>query len=362
MNESQPTPLLAPAPPLFKPVSAGVVLRIALGLVAAAAVGTGSFAYLRYAERYETTDDAYLEGNLHPLSTQVNGTVIEVLTDDNKIVHAGEPLLRLDPRDFAVRLEEAKTDLLSAESVLPQAEAQVLEAQARVALSESGIAQTKAQLDEADLDLRRADQLVHERAIPRAQYDTAATNEEVATAGTVGARASRQAALATLASTRAALTVTKAKREAALARVHDAELQLSYATVLAPADGRVGRKSVEVGQRVQAGQALLAVVGADAWVVANLKEGQLTRIRPGQEVDVAVDAIADHAFRGTVESFSPGTGAKFALLPPDNATGNFTKIVQRLPVKIRFLPESIRGYEDKLSPGLSAVVKVRVHP
>jgi membrane fusion protein (multidrug efflux system) len=151
-----------------------------------------------------------------------------------------------------------------------------------------------------------------------------------------------------------------AQVDAALAQVQNAELQVSYTTVYAATDGRVAQKTFEVGQHVQAGQAGLSIAEPGVWVLANFKENQLGRIRPGQSVKIQVDAISHRTFLGTVDSFQSGTGAVYALLPPDNATGNFTKIVQRVPVKIRFQPASIRGYEQLLVPGLSTEPKIRV--
>jgi membrane fusion protein (multidrug efflux system) len=145
-----------------------------------------------------------------------------------------------------------------------------------------------------------------------------------------------------------------------MANLADAQLQLSYTTVTAPSPGRIGRKQVEVGQRVQPGQPLLALVEVSPWIVANFKETQLERMRPGQPVEIKVDAYPGRIFRGYVESFSPASGAQFALLPPENATGNFTKIVQRVPVKIVFDPESIKGFESMLLPGMSVVPTVDV--
>ena len=358
------------APPLASPNQSapaaaslkrgGKTKALGWGALVLLLVGTGAFYYLRYAGQFEGTDDAYLDGNLHPVSARVNGTVAEVLTDDNRPARLGEPLLRLDPRDFEVQLDEARSNLLSAEAAVPQAEAQIAQARAQLDQAEAGIAQTRAQLDKSTLDLRRADDLMRKNVNAQSEYDTTKANHDVAVANAASAHATREAAAAMLRAAEASFQVAVAKRGTAQAMKRDAELQLSYATILSPADGHVGKKSVEVGQRVQPGQALLALVGADNWVVANFKEHQLARMQPGQTVEITVDAVANHRFIGTVESFSPGTGAKFSLLPPDNATGNFTKIVQRVPVKIRFTPESVRGYEDRLSPGLSAMVKVRV--
>jgi len=357
--EVAPTPA-QPSP--AAPTSGGPgksLLRAATGLLAVVLAGA---IYFHYANRFETTDDAYLDGDLHPVSARINGTVSEVLTDDNRPAHRGETLLKLDPRDFQLQLDEARSDLLSAEAAVPQAEAQISQARAQLAQADAGIAQYRTQLDKAAIDLRRANVLMKKSVNAQSELDTFKATYDIAVANSASAAATRDAAVASLRSANASYQVTVAKRGTAQARVRDAELQLSYTAVTAPVDGRVGKKSVEVGQRVQPGQSLLAVVGTDQWIVANFKESQLTRMQPGQAVEIDIDAIAGHKFQGTVESFSPGTGAKFSLLPPDNATGNFTKIVQRLPVKIRFAADSLRGYENRLSPGLSATVKVRVEP
>jgi membrane fusion protein (multidrug efflux system) len=146
----------------------------------------------------------------------------------------------------------------------------------------------------------------------------------------------------------------------AQASLKDAQLQLSYTNISAPNQGRIGRKVVEVGQRVQPGQPLMAIVNNDYWVVANFKETQLERMQPRQPVEIKLDAFPHHPFMGRVESISPASGSTFALLPPDNATGNFTKIVQRIPVKVVFDPQSIRGYESRIAPGMSAEVSVEL--
>ena len=334
--------------------------KLAVGAVVIAALTAGGFRYARWAEQFEATDDAFLDGKLHAVSARVNGTVLEVLTDDNRIVKAGDPILKLDPRDYEVKLEEAKGELVSADALMAQAEAQIAQASGSLGQATAIIAQTKAQEDKAAIDYRRAEALVKEAAVPRADFDTANANNEVALANVASAQSSRAAAGASLRAAQANLKVAKAKHTVAEARVKDAELQLSYTTVFAPTDGRIGKKSVEVGQHVTPGQALLAVVDNDVWVVANFKEGQLTNMRSGQTVEVDVDAVDGRKFVGTIESVSPGTGAKFSLLPPDNATGNFTKVVQRVPVKIRFSADSVKGYEDRLFPGLSVLAKVRV--
>ncbi|WP_169927432.1 HlyD family secretion protein [Labilithrix luteola] len=337
-------------------------LRVAVTAAIVTALGVGATRYLRWAERFERTDNAYLEGRVHAVSARVSGTVVEVLTDDNRRANTDEPLVRLDRRDFEVRLDAARTQLASAGAAVVEAQAQIVRSHGEIERASAGIARSRAEQDKASLDIGRAGQLLHDDAIPKIEYDDANAKLEVARANSASATSARAVSIAALRAAEANLKVAEARKVHAEAAVRDAELQLSYTTVSAPTIGRVGKKSVEVGQHVQPGQALLAVVEDEVWVVANFKESQLTKMRPGQTVEISVDAMDGHVFTGTIESFSPGTGARFSLLPPDNATGNFTKIVQRVPVKIRLDAQSVKGFEDRLLPGLSVIATARVRP
>jgi membrane fusion protein (multidrug efflux system) len=257
---------------------------IAAGIVALIVV----LFYAYDAYTHEETDDAYVTGHLHDVSTRINGVVTDVLADDNQFVHKGDVLVKLDPMEY-----------------------QALEAAA------------KANLETAQSNLDRQQPLVAMHAIAPEDVDK-----------------------------------TRNTRDVDLAQYELAELQIVYSTIEAPADGYVGRKNVEVGNRVSSGQTLLVVVEPELWIVGNFKETQLARMRAGQPASISIDSIPDKVFNGKVDSFSPATGNEFALLPADNSTGNFTKIVQRVPVKIVFNPDSIRGYEKRIRAGESAVVKV----
>ena len=289
------TPLLQEA--IATPVAAGPWLkkshRIGLGVVAGLIAAVAFSAYVIYASRHETTDDAYTTGNVHAISPRVAGTVIEVAVDDNEFVRKGQVLVRLDPRDFQVQVDKARADYNRARADFERVEA-----------------------------LRGS--LHGDMAISKQEYDQMEANLEVAKAS-----------------------------------LDDASDQLDYCTVTAPADGFVGDKTVQTGNRVAVGTELMSVV-QDLWVVANFKETQLGKMRRGQPVEIRMDEIPGRTFRGHVDSFSPGSGSVFALLPPENATGNFTKIVQRLPVKILFEAGSLRGFEDRLVPGLSVEADVEI--
>lgn len=320
----------APRPPRVRrgaKLGAGV---LALLVVA----GYGGFRWWSYTRTWVTTDNAYIAGHIHTVSTRIAGNVTEVLVAENQDVAAGTVLARLDENDLKVEQDKAL-------AALAQAEAQVAQARAQVSRDE-------ALAHKAQLDFDRAERLFREAnsAISKQEFDTA--------------KAELDSARASLNATKAAVVAAEAQAKAATAQIADVKLQLTYTEILAPAAGRIGRKNVEVGNRVQPGQALLAVVQPTVWVTANFKETQLDRLRAGQPVTLTVDSFAGHEFSGRVESIAPASGAQFALLPPDNATGNFTKIVQRVPVKIVFDEASVQGFSGRISPGMSAVVRVKV--
>ncbi|HEY1771300.1 MAG TPA: HlyD family secretion protein [Chthoniobacterales bacterium] len=302
--------------------------------------------YYLHARNYESTDDAYTTGHIHEISARINGTIMQVLVDDNEFVRRGQPLVVLDPSIYNLGLEKARAQLTEAEAGVTQGEAQVLQRRAAAQRAD-------ANLEKAQSDFDRATSLYQQdaKAVSKADVDTA-------TAALHSAQAESAAAKADIAASEAQLGVAHSNVANAQAGLHDAQLQLSYTRVLAPVDGVVGKKSAESGQRIQPGQALMAVVERDVWVLANLKETQLAKVKIGQTVRIEIDAVPDHDFAGHVDSFQPGTGATFSLLPPDNATGNFTKIVQRVPVKIVFDHDNLRGYENRVVPGLSCQPRI----
>jgi membrane fusion protein (multidrug efflux system) len=315
-------------------------------------------------------------GRIHQISARVAGTVQEVLVEDNQAVKAGDVLARLDPLGLDIALQKVKAALaqtraqeLQARAAMEQAKAEAAQSQALVAQAQARVEQTGAQLDVANVNAGRNQRLFQNdaRAVSKSEVDTTRSTAQATGAALEGskanveaARAKVQASEAAAASAQAQLAAAQAATAVQEAAVRDAERELSYTTLTAPAEGRIGNKSVEVGNRVQVGQTLFALVSREVWIMANFKETQLKKMRAGQPVEITIDALEGRAFSGKVDSISPASGAQFALLPPDNATGNFTKVVQRVPVKIVFDLESIRGIEDRLRPGLSTTVSVRV--
>jgi len=327
-------------------------------IIAVAGAGIGSYVY--YAAGFESTDDAFLQGDVHPVSPRINGTVAKVLVDDNAHVEAGQPLVEIDPADLNLAVQGSEADLAQARANADQVTSQIARAQADVETAIARIAQNAAQLKLAELDFHRMETLADQDAISRQELDTSRAAFDAATATQQSLNSARASAEAGLVSAQTQRAVALAQVQKAEATLSTAKLQVDYTIIRAPSAGRIAKKTVEVGQRLQPGQPVMAVVDDQVWVVANFKENQLAHLRPGEKVNVRVDAMDGRSFQGVVDSFSPGTGAQFSLLPPDNATGNFTKIVQRVPVKIRFAHEALAASALRLSPGLSAVVKVSV--
>jgi membrane fusion protein (multidrug efflux system) len=328
-----------------------------------------------HAYRYESTDDAYVTGHLHQISSQLDGQVKEVLVQENQTVHAGDVLLRLDPLEFQIALQKAEAGLALAHAqetqiiaAASQALAGLEEARARVAQAEAQLSQTDAQFALAQLTLSRNEQLLsRSSAATQADVDAARTTAQAAQASSHAARANLVAARAAVGSAEAAQASVRAQASAATANIaaaeaarRDAERKLSQTNITAPAAGRIGNKHLEPGDRVLAGQALLALAEPNPWIIANFKETQLARMSPGQAVELTIDALPGRELHGQLDSLSPASGAQFALLPADNSSGNFNKVVQRVPVKITLESEVIQQLGDRLRLGLSTVVDVRV--
>jgi membrane fusion protein (multidrug efflux system) len=318
--------------------------------------------YFLYASSHEDTDDAYVTGYTHQISSRISGTVEEVLVDDNWHVTAGQPLLKLDPRDYQVALEKDRASYVQAQAQLLQASAQILLAEAQFAQAQAQADSSKTNSDYLQRTFERNRQLFYQGrgVISKQDLDTAQSQAETSVATYKANLAAVNVARENVKVAHAQEEAARAQANAAMAQVKNSELQLSYCTIVAPVSGRIAQKTVQTGNRVSVGQALIAVVEDNVWIVANLKETQLERVRVGQPVEIKIDALPHYRFSGRVDSLQPGTGSNFALLPPDNATGNFIKIVQRVPVKILFDPESIKTVRDKIVPGLSAVPSIAI--
>lgn len=290
-----------------------------------------------FGRSHVSTDNAQVDGHIIPVLPKVGGYVNEVRIQENQLVRAGDTLVVLDDRDLRARLAQTEADLAAILATVST--------RTRVGQAEAAVAQAQANATKAQSDLARIEPLANQNVVSQQQLDAA--------------RAAATAATAQLASAQSALVGADARVAAARAARDQAALQLSYTRVLAPAAGVVSKKSVEIGQLVQPGQPLMTVVPLDdVWVTANLKETETADVDAGDRADITVDAYEGRRFTGYVESLAPATGAKFSLLPPDNATGNFTKVVQRIPVRIR-LDSAAVDPARPLRPGMSVVATIK---
>jgi membrane fusion protein (multidrug efflux system) len=295
---------------------------------------------------YETTDDAFIDGHIIQVSARVSAEVNAVHFDDNQEVKKGDLLVELDPRDYQVALEKAQAQLL-------QAQAQVQQAQAQEDQAKAQLAEESAQFDIASINYNRNSSLFQQdlRAVSKQDVDTTRSSLAAARGTVEAAQAAVHAADSQIGSAQAAVHVAQAA-------VDNAMLQLSYTRIAAAESGRITRKTVEPGNYVTAGQTLFSIVQHDVWVTANFKETQLDRMRQGQPVRIRVDAFPGRDFKAHVDSFQLGSGSRFSLLPAENATGNYVKVVQRIPVKVVF--DEPLDVLSLLAPGMSVEPRVNV--
>lgn len=330
-----------------------------VALIAIAAILAGGRMWYR-SHYFVETENAYVAGHAHPVSARIAGVVTRVLVEDNQHVKAGDVIAELDPADQHVRVEQIEAQIASARQQVIQADAQVEQVRAQAQAAQAQVGQSQALALRARQDAERFSQLYTKqmKAVSKAEVDAANAARTAAAADVNARRDNASAAQAQINASASARDVFKAQIKVLQAQLKDARQQVTYSRILAPVDGRIGRRSVEVGARVQPGQQLVAVVEDKVWVTANFKETQLAGLEPGQAVELQVDALPDERLVGRVHSFSPASGNQFALLPADNATGNFTKIVQRVPVKITLAPADVQRLTGRLVPGMSVVAEV----
>lgn len=357
-------PRVATAPAIDEPKGSKrkIVLPI-LGVLAIIGLVYFGKSYM-YRRNHETTDNAQVDGHIVPVLAKVGGYVTAVNASENSPITSGATVVKIDDSEYRVRLAQADAELAAARAAVGgangsgQAQAAIQVAASQRAASDAQIAAAKANYDKAAADLERVRDLADKQIVSRQQFDAARANAEALRATWVATQRQASAAGASVTNAEAGLRFASARLRAAQAARDNAALQLSYTGVVAPEAGTVSRKQVEVGQLVQPGQPLMSIVAdTGVWVTANFKETQLSDIRVGQPVELEVDAYGGCAAEGVVESVSAATGAKFALLPPDNATGNFTKVVQRVPVRVKVTKGC--GKDRPLRPGMSVVAHVR---
>lgn len=331
------------------------------------------FFYLRYKSTHITTDDAFIEGHIHTIASKVSGTVKGIYVDDNQPVKKGEILLEIDPVDYEVRVKEASSVLNKERAKLVEIDArieaskrQLFELTAAMNAAKANLELQEANLKLAEIDFKRAVKLYEKEAIPKERYDNTKTGYEVAGSRVKAAAEQLKQAEMAVETQKALIKQVEASRPSQLSVIKEkeailkaAELNYGYTKLQAPSDGYVTKKSVEIGNQIQAGQPLMAVVPLnDIWIVGNYKETQLEKVRSGQKVKVKVDTYPGKVFRGKVDSIMAGSGAVFSLFPPENATGTYVKVVQRIPVKI--LLEADTDPKHILRIGMSVVPTIIV--
>ncbi|TWF39749.1 membrane fusion protein (multidrug efflux system) [Chitinophaga polysaccharea] len=346
-------------------------------VLAALVIGGGAFGITKYihALHHEETDNAQIDANVSPVIPRVSGYVKEVRVKDNQLVKKGDTLVILDDRDLALKVQQAENALYTAQANLGAAEATTAAAQANISTAEAQIGTIDAQIAAAKVNLWRASQdferysnLIKDHSITQQEFEQASAAKQTAerqldVLAKQKAAAARQTNVVSSQSgaTSKQINIANASIKQRETDVADAKLNLSYTVITAPEDGVLSKIFVQPGQFVTAGQSLFSVVlSTTPWVVANFKETQLDKMKLGQRVTVHIDAYPEKALEAKVTSFSPATGSKFALLPPDNASGNFVKVVQRLPVKIEF-DNPNDELVKQLRPGMNVLVDVHLN-
>ncbi len=351
-----PNPIPAPHP--AAPPAAAKKLPVWIG-VAAVVAFLGLAAFFVIPDWYsESTDDAYVEAHLTLVTAKIAAYVQTLHVDDNATVETGDVLVELDPRDYAVAVEVARANLDAAQGRRKEADTRVTIADADAAEARADLTVAQANEVLAEANLKRLHSVIDARAVSTERLDTATAAFDATRATVTAAETKVRSLLAATNLARAQVITAEASVAQARSTLDQAELNLSYTRIPAVLGGTIANKTVEQGNYVQPGQTLLAIVPVAPYVIANFKETQLERIRPGQSASVQVDAYPHLKLKGHVDSLQRGTGSVFALLPPENATGNFVKVVQRIPVKIVF--DEPAQASRWISPGMSVEVQVRV--
>lgn len=344
------------------------------GAVVIAGSTYGVVKYL-HSQKHEETDDAQIEALISPVIPRVSGYIAAVRIGDNQMVHKGDTLVLLDDRDFKIKIAEAEAAVATAQSNasvagagIPVVQANILSAESNVQTADAQIEALKVNVWRANQDFKRYENLYKDHSITQQQYEQALAAKQTAERQLEVLQTQKQSATRQSSAIGRQRNVSAGQVSVAQAMIKQreteleaAQLNLSYTVITAAVDGQVSRVNLQPGQLVQAGQSLFNIVpGVTKWVVANFKETQLTKMKAGQKVTIKVDAFPDHEFEATLTSFSPATGSKFSLLPPDNASGNFVKVVQRVPVKMEFTDKQDPRLQQ-LRPGMNVSVDVHLN-
>jgi len=335
------------------------VLPIILVLVIGSSLFFGFNKY-RYALHHEDTDDAQIDADISPVYSRISGYVSDIRFEDNQKVKKGDTLIIIDGRDLQIKVEQSEAAIANANAAIKVAEAAVETAKGNATVAQSGIEAANVRLWKADQDYNRFNSLLTLDATTKQKFDAAKAEKDGAQAAVNAAKSQLVVANKQVAAAQEQIAVANAQLKQRQADLDYAKLQLTYCIITAPAEGLASKKNVQNGQLVNVGSPLCAIVGNEGvYVIANFKETQLSQMKEGQPVSVVVDAFPDEKIAAKVYRFSAATGAKFSLLPPDNASGNFVKVIQRVPVKIKF--DDASKVKDMLRPGMSVKVSVELN-
>ena len=356
---NQPDVLVAAPPAADRKGRTARLLRFALISVALAVGGYFGVRYILYAMHHETTENAQLAADIYRITPQVSGRIARSYVTDYQQVAAGDTLYTIEAQDFSLRVASAEAVLQAAEAAVEVARRNSGTSTTGLDVSNANIEAARAGYDKAQQDLERARNLVKDDVITQASFDATQAAARSAEAQYRAAQAQYRVGRTQVGSAGGQIRAAEAQVALRQAELDNAKLTLTYTTIVAPAAGHLSEAPMRAGQYVQVGQPLTSLVGDDVWVTANFKETQLESIHEDQQVSFTVDAYPGHAFNGRVVSLSPATGAQFSLLPPDNATGNFVKVVQRVPVKIALTDAVPAAYH--LEAGMNVEVSVPIN-
>lgn len=348
------------APPKVAKASVAMVVAMSLVALAGAAVVLWAWHLWPFTSTVEVTENSYVRGQVTALSSQVSGYVTDVPVRDFQFVKAGQPLVRVDDRVYRQQLEQATAQLDIAKASLSNVDQTMAQSVATVAVRKATLDQAKAQLDQAKAAFDRVNSLTGKGIRAETDLDTAVANLKVAEASVAAAEANITLAEAQVRATEVSRSGLEAQVHAAEAAVDLAQINLGNTVITAPADGQISESSVRKGQYVTQGTQLMFLVPPARWIVANYKETQTAHMQIGQPVTIQVDGLDGASLRGTVEEMAPAAGSEFSVLKADNASGNFTKVVQRIPVRIRLVDG--QPLADRLRPGMSVIAKVDTAP
>ncbi|GGE57823.1 membrane fusion protein (multidrug efflux system) [Pedobacter psychrotolerans] len=333
-----------------------IVVPIILGVLLVIGIVFGIVEW-NYYSKHVDTDDAQIDGDISPVVARVGGYVKDINFEENTHVTEGQVLVKLDDNDYKVKLEQAQSGQKGASAGVGVAQSQIAATQANTSTAKANVTAARVKLNLANKDYARYANLIKDGSITQQAFDQAKASKESAEAAFQAAQDQYNAAVKQVGTTQSQLAVSSNVISQRQSDIDFAKLQLSYTDIKAPATGLVSKKNVQKGQLIQPGQSLFSIVNdGSIYVTANFKETQLEKIKSGSKVEIEVDAYPDEKIQGEVYNFSPITGAKGSLLPPDNATGNFVKVVQRIPVKIKIHPS--KEMLAKLRPGMSVKASV----